>query len=85
MSKQTIPFIALTAQEQRAEIGKYVTAFPYQAGLIGEALGEHGFAQGIREAFIAGNHMGFATLCDIAIREYLGIIIEQDTDWRIEA
>lgn len=83
-SSETVPWSKLNDKEQRTEICNYLHRFPHQRGLIGEAVNEHKLGVQIESAFFSNNQAQLATLVDTAIREYLGFIIENDPDWRIQ-
>jgi len=77
-------FHQLSITDQREEIKAYMEKLPHQRGLISEAISEHRYKEYIYASFYAGDYTRFGDLSDSAIREYVGNIIDNDKNWRIE-
>lgn len=73
-------FDALPAKEQGAAIRAYMTRYPMQLGLFGEAVNEHALAKDIAKAFYANDTELLGRLVDRAFREYLSGVVASDTE-----
>jgi hypothetical protein len=73
-------FDELHEPDQRSTIRDYLRKWPYERGLLGEAINEHRYNGQIEAAFFANDIAQLGTLVDIAIREYLGAQVQREWD-----